>query len=120
MKPSSKHIRNYRDRHTEKYAPPMESVSTLMSKVFLDLNLDTKIKDYELMQYWSIFCEQELSVSVAKATKASHIDKDRKLVIKVKSAVINSELKLQHKSIEQRFLDSIKGHESQIKGLNFA
>lgn len=113
-----KKIKNYRNKGElpEAFIP----IKNVLQGAFSGLGLDKKIKDYELMQYWNVFCEQNLSPSVAKNTKASHIDRDRNLVIKVKSAVVASELKLQKKQIVKKFLEDIKDHSSKISDLNFS
>lgn len=102
-------------------------VKTVLDKVFKDLDLDKKIFDYEIMKSWNNYATEFLKPLIAANTFAHRINKNRALVLGVKSTVIANELHFIKPKLEEgfiQFLDdklnmSSKPRSSQIKELIF-
>lgn len=106
-------------RRRNKLEEPIQ-VQNILQQVFKDLNLDEKIKDYQIMQLWAEFCKNlanpDLGAKLNKYSFAHRINNDRSLVIGVKAAVLANELQFIKnlleiefsKAVEQRDLPVIK------------
>ena len=94
-------------------------VQGILGKLFNDLDLEKKSMDYMIMLAWNDYARQKLSPSISSSTSAHRINKNRNLVIAVKSAVIVQELQFLKGKIEKEFLEFIREIPSKIKGLSF-
>lgn len=99
-------------------------VQNILKKVFKDLNLDEKIKDYQIMQLWEVFCENlpnpDLASKLSKYSFAHRINNDRSLIIGVKAAVLANELQFIKTLIEAEFIKTLSQEDlPEIKKLVF-
>lgn len=115
----------YKRRRTKQ--EDLMPVKAVLEKVFKDLDLDKKIFDYEIMKSWTDYAQEFLKPIIAANTFAHRINKNRSLVIGVKSAVIANELHFIKPRLEEEFIQFIyerfdlasKPQSNQIKDIVF-
>ena len=67
------------------------------------MDFDSKQLDHEIMQMWDKFVEDNLDPSISKNSYAHRINRDRTLIVGVRSAVLANELQFLKKRVEEKF-----------------
>lgn len=100
------------------------SIKDVLPDVFKGLNIEGKMDDLKIIRLWDSFIKDSLKPALAnklkKYTFVHRIDRERNLVIGVRSAVMANELQFLKAMLEKKFQDLLVDYKlPQIRKLLF-